>query len=204
MAMVSVACHAAAGSIRGSAHDFTISNWANSVNGDFCVTCHDQSVSGGESAAGVQWNHASSVANYVTYSSFAHKDTAAQPGALSKLCLSCHDGTVALDAFGDSMGTGQFISTTNSIGTNLSNSHPVGIYYDTGRDSTLVDPRTSIGIPGCKPSNDCSLSSMMLYNGQLECPSCHDVHNKNTPPNERGLLKESATGSKICKVCHSK
>ena len=59
----------------------------------FCHTVHD--------ASGVTplWNHSMSTSNYIVYSSSrltAMGLTIPQPNGSSRLCLSCHDGTVAL------------------------------------------------------------------------------------------------------------
>jgi len=45
------------------------------------------------------WNHQmSSVTNYIVYTSPTLKAVVGQPDGSSRLCLSCHDGTVALAA----------------------------------------------------------------------------------------------------------
>ena len=65
------------------------------------------------------WNHKVTTATYTLYSSPTLKATLSQPTHYgSKLCLSCHDGTVALDSFGGNTGT-TFIDSSNSVGTDL-------------------------------------------------------------------------------------
>ena len=44
------------------------------------------------------WNHEMSQATYTPYTSSTKKAAVGQPSGASKLCLSCHDGTVALGA----------------------------------------------------------------------------------------------------------
>src|SRR5215831_18282178 len=61
---------------------------------DLCIFCHTVHRTTGQTPL---WSHTmSSVSNYVIYSSPTLKATVGQPDGSSRLCLSCHDGTVAL------------------------------------------------------------------------------------------------------------
>lgn len=55
---------------------------------------------------------------------------------LSRLCMGCHDGTVALDSYGDLTGS-IFITGHKLIGTDLTNDHRVG------RDAPLPKAATA-------------------------------------------------------------
>ncbi|HET6720902.1 MAG TPA: cytochrome c3 family protein, partial [Rhodocyclaceae bacterium] len=79
------------------------------ATGDVCVFCHTPHGSIALAAAPL-WNRTSSPAtSYTAYSSLTLDGTAlASPGASSKLCLSCHDGTLA---------PGSGISNTPGSGT---------------------------------------------------------------------------------------
>jgi predicted CXXCH cytochrome family protein len=190
---------ALAGSIMGSVHDFTIYNWSQD---SVCVACHNPGTFGG-----TNWNHAMSAATYTMYGSNSMKASVGkEPGPLSKLCLSCHDGTVAVDSFGGTAGS-QYISSPNNIGTNLQNDHPIGFVYDTAlaaANKTLYDPSLkTVTIGSGATTLTGTISSTILYSGLVECSTCHDVHNKFTVV-EPGLLKVTATGSAICMTCHNK
>ena len=156
--------------------------------------------------AAPQWNHSLSSAGYTLYGSPSLKATVGQPGMLSKLCLSCHDGTVALDSFGGQTGM-QYISNANRLGTSLADDHPVGFVYDTtlaAANGTLFDPALkTVTIGSGSQTKTGTLNSIMLYSGQLECSSCHDVHNAFTTGSV-GLLKLAQTGGAICFACHNK
>jgi len=68
--------------------------------------------------------------------------TPGQPDGVSKLCLSCHDGTVALDSYGGVNGS-TIITGSALLGTDLSTSHPISMKYDAALASTdgkLWDP----------------------------------------------------------------
>ncbi|MEW5788528.1 MAG: cytochrome C [Pseudomonadota bacterium] len=196
---------ATAGTITGSAHDFTSSSWS---GGRICVACHTPHKSDTSVADAPLWNHASTTASYTLYSSPTLKATITQPGGSSKLCLSCHDGTVAVNSFGGVTGT-TMISTASNLGTNLKSSHPIGFTYDTtlsSQNGSLHDPATKVVTIGSGTQTKTgTIGSVLLYGGKLECGSCHDVHNTFTVGGSgTGLVKVDPSGSKICLSCHDK
>jgi len=181
--------------ISGSAHDFRGDTW-NVAGTEICNVCHTPH--NATAAAGPLWNHATSaVATYTVYDSTQSSTlnaTVGQPQGISKLCLSCHDGTVALENFGavttgatliGSLGTGNF-----EVGTDLSNDHPISFTYD----AALV---TADGGGLNAPSATLPLFGI----DQLECATCHDVHNKD---GNAKLLRVANTGSALCLTCHAK
>lgn len=200
-----LAGQAGAGTITGSAHDFTSQAWS---GGRICVACHTPHKSDTSVTDAPLWNHKLSTATYTLYSSPTMNATTSQPGGNSKLCLSCHDGTVAVNSFGGVTGT-TMISAANNIGSNLKASHPIGFTYDTAlatADGSLFDPATkSVTIGSGTQTRTGTLTSMLLFAGKMECDSCHDVHNTFTVGSlGSGLVKVDPAGSKICLACHNK
>src|SRR5689334_3010708 len=102
-----------------------------------CVFCHTTHHSGGATPL---WNHIlTSVTNYIVYSSPTFEAmglTIPQPNGASRLCLGCHDGTVALGSVNSRTSpiTMQNNVTTISghanLGTDLSGDHPISFVYD--------------------------------------------------------------------------
>jgi predicted CXXCH cytochrome family protein len=193
---------ASAGTIVGSAHDFSAQGWA---SGQICLPCHTPHKANTTVADAPLWNHALSTAVYTLYASPTMDATLAQPGGVSKLCLSCHDGTVAINSFGGTTGT-TFIGTGAKIGPDLRGEHPIGFTYDAAlstADGALKNPATaSVTIGAGAQTKTGTIAATVLYGGKLECASCHDVHNTFT--NGGSLLKVSSAGSAICITCHSK
>ncbi len=103
-ALVGLPAVAIAG-IELSKHDFTLSGW--NTAGEICNVCHTPH-EGDMSLDAPLWDHElTTVVTYGLYSSGTLTETAGQPtSGVSKLCLSCHDGTIAVDAFGGAGGTG--------------------------------------------------------------------------------------------------
>ncbi|NOX35064.1 MAG: cytochrome C [Deltaproteobacteria bacterium] len=186
--------------ITGSVHDFSTQGWS---AGRICTVCHTPHNASQTIAAAPLWNHKVTTATYTLYTSPTMDETTVQPLGISKLCLSCHDGTLAVDSFGDQTGS-TFISGEANIGTDLSNDHPISVSWT---------HQTIVGFgPQCTNCHDQigeDPSKFVLpfykYAGgpaKIECSSCHDPHN-NGPPNEK-LLRMSNNGSALCLTCHNR
>lgn len=195
--------------IQGSEHDFSGFGFA---GGQICVPCHTPH--NAQSDAAPLWNHELSTATYNPYSSPSMDATVGQPTGASKLCLSCHDGTVAVDSFGGNTGT-IFISAFGAdkdLTTDLSDDHPISFTYDDAlatTDAGLFDPTTKVVTIGSGNfSKTGSISDVMLEGGtELQCQSCHSVHNDfvvNDAASADKLLKISIGKSDLCIACHNK
>lgn len=116
---------------------------------EVCVFCHTPH--GGDNSASVPlWNKTlTDPALYSTYDTLgtSSMDSAsAITGSVSIACLSCHDGTQAMDTVLNQPGSGSVVATYGAglwtgvsspagianIGLDLSNDHPVGIQYGGG------------------------------------------------------------------------
>lgn len=215
-------CNGQSGTIVGSKHDFSMSNntWNFSspitaqLQGQICRPCHaphNYRYSSGATypTTGTQaplWNHLLSTATYAVYSqgyNFWREGAATigNPDGSSKLCLSCHDGTVALANFRTyTTGTtkmGDVNGGVSNLGTDLSTTHPISFTYDASllvKDRKIWDPTTT---PSGVHSG--SISTDMLENGKVQCISCHDAHNG---AGVNHLLIKSNAGSALCFTCH--
>lgn len=202
----------AAGSIVGTAHDFSASGWS---GGEICVACHTPHNASTTVADAPLWNHAVTTQTFTMYTGFGTLDGVidGQPTGTSKLCLSCHDGATALDSFGGNTGS-TVMSGAAAIGgdtASLSNDHPISLTYNTAlsvTDPGLHDPATRIVTvgEGGDQARTGTVASLMLSGGKVQCTSCHDVHNGAVGPgtNNMPFLKVSKAGSAICLTCHNK
>lgn len=140
---------------------------------------------------------------YVPYQSPTIKANPQQPRGSSRLCLSCHDGTIALGllaggkdldptlkAFRD-MPPENDPRRNPNLGSDLSDDHPVSFVYSYGVNLELNDPATL------------QAQGIRLEQGTyVECISCHDPHN-----NQYGnfLVKDvSIRHDALCTTCHNK
>ncbi len=156
---------------------------------EVCIFCHTPHNS---TPRAPLWNKNAGGATYTLYNSSTLEAVPGQPDGTSILCLSCHDGTIAL---GDvvsrttQIAMTDVMSTKGNLTTDLSNDHPVSFTYNASlatADGELKSP---------------PLSTVTLdHNSKLQCTSCHDPH-KNT--NTKFLLA-SKEYSALCLLCHDK
>ena len=184
--------------IAGSAHDFSTQSWNTTT--EICIVCHTPHNANTTVLNAPLWNHElSTVVTYAMYSSATMNSIAGQPDGSSKLCLSCHDGTVALENFGGVTSGTNMMTGGALMGTDLSNDHPISITYDAAlaaADGGLFNPTTTqSGLGG-------TISATMLIGDKMQCSSCHDVHNSAGTTN--GLLLKANTASALCLTCHDK
>ncbi len=198
--------------VQETKHNFTSSTY--SPNAFFfgttqvCVFCH--TTHNGDQTIGALWNHENNPPAYQPYTSNTIDMTITAPHNGSLVCLSCHDGTIAVNSLNNLPGpevagnygtpggagldgSGKLTSSSHAfVGQDLSDDHPVGVIYDASKDPTGFYSKT--GNPALYPDK---LLDDGLY---VECSSCHNAHD-DTYTN---FLIESNAGSNLCLRCHSK
>lgn len=195
--IVLVAGAAGAQTIVGSAHDFSGNTWS---QGQICLPCHTPHNAVAPADVPL-WNHETTTQSFTVYTSPTLNATdVGQPEGASIACLSCHDGTVALENFGGVTNGTTYITGDANLGTDLSNDHPVSFTYNTAlatADGELYDPATALsGLGG-------TIAADMLFADKMQCASCHDVHNTVSAGNP-SLLLITSEASALCLTCHSK
>ena len=127
------------------------------------------------------------------------------PGSVSLLCLSCHDGNIAVNSWGNSNQRSQSTGTTvitpaYQIGMDnyLGNHHPIGFNYE---DVQSSDPEIRLSSTYITPT---TTIADHLYGSEtrMECATCHSVHNKGNAGET--LLWRSDQNSELCLTCHDK
>jgi len=157
-----------------------------------CVFCHISHTGEKEKL----WNQRSSMAGYVPYASPSMDAAAADVAAgASKLCLSCHDGTVAV---GETVALGQVatsgpMSPSAVTGPNFSGHHPVGI-------RPVDDGQLYPGL-GQTPATSAD-PAVTLPGGIIECTTCHDPHVDDIDATRRRFLVTPNDNGALCLACH--
>ena len=186
------------GQIAGSMHDFSTRAWNTTT--EMCIVCHTPHHADVSVQDAPLWNHEVTTTVFSLYSSPTLDAILSDPTASSRLCLSCHDGTVAVDSFGGRNGS-EFTVGPFVIGTDLSDDHPVSFIYD----ALLATTDGGLHSPDTTPSGlGGTIQDDLLFNDSLECSSCHDVHNAGNSAIGEGLLRVSNAGSALCLTCHDK
>lgn len=187
--------------IVGSPHDFSSMAWS---GGQICKPCHTPH----NAMEGMPrlWNHELTVATYEMHegSSGTGSGTAEVDfDYRSRMCLSCHDGTVALDSFGGATGS-SYIPAGASLTTDLTDDHPVGadaLYppdpIPSWWNGAFKDPSL---IPSAIRLQDW-VNPAGVTKKVVGCTSCHNPHRRNGHPN---LLVMSNSASALCLGCHIK
>lgn len=161
---------------------------------EVCIFCHAPHNTSGSSPL---WNRQMPTSSFAIYSSSTLDAQPGQPTGSSKLCLSCHDGTIALgdvlsrDTAIQIAGQGPMPPGPTNLGTDLSDDHPVSFVYSSAlsnSDSKILPP-TALP-PGINLDG----------NSELQCTSCHDPHQN---MNGNFLVKTSRFGN-LCSSCHNR
>lgn len=189
VAILAVAGNASA-EILGSPHDLQGTNSGD--GGQTCIYCHTPH---NASNFAPLWSRQTPTGPYTMYASPTLDMTiAGLPQDTSLACLSCHDGTLALDAVVGLTSGNEFISGGNNLGTDLSNDHPISITYDSTAD-TAFNAATAGKVGG-----------LQLFGSganQVECATCHSVHDEGAA-GASALLWIDNAGSALCTACHIK
>ncbi len=129
---------------------------------------------------------------------------APQPDGSSRLCLSCHDGTVALGELRRQRvpmaGAERLVSGRKSfLGTDLSGSHPVSFAVG---DDVPADSSVDMGVKPL-PASSVSGSFRLDRDGKMQCTTCHDPHKDVFyRPGEVPHFWVASTVTEVCLGCH--
>jgi hypothetical protein len=214
--------------IVGSTHDFTSTGgygpaatngvatfkWGGETNTyqNPCQVCHIPHKSQAYATAHAPlWNHKLSANTYQTYdqagsASFNALGLSVSLGS-SIACLSCHDGSVAINQT-----AGNTSTATNALngaamfvpsfaieaigGTDLTKMHPIGVSYSAALavDSSLNAVSGTV------------MPKMLKGTAQnVECASCHDIHRTiGASATVSHDLIVDLNGGQLCLTCHNK
>ena len=214
--------------VAGLPHNFSGQSWNQYVpivngsgtpgmglGGQICQPCHTPHNGDLTVTDAPLWNHQFTTATYQMYTGFEFGTATTTgyigygvtaPTGTSKLCLSCHDGSIAIGAYGG-QNLGSPMTGGANLGTDLRNDHPISIPYDSLVGGGLHTPTYiynnyssgGSGTPVVYTSSGRTVGSK-LDNGNVECTSCHGAHS-----NSRGYqLGMDNRGSALCLACPKK
>jgi predicted CXXCH cytochrome family protein len=201
LAGVALAAAVAVGAVRAQTsadivntkHNLSVSGLGSiraSTETRICVFCHTPH---NATPSSPLWNKDLEPRVYTVYASpTLRAGTLPQPTGPTKLCLSCHDGTIAMGAVvnpsgGITMTGGNTLPSTSlsNFGLDLSGHHPVSFPYQ----AALPNPE----LQGSPPAE-------LTYGGtdEIHCITCHDPHQD---PYGKFLVKDNRYSS-LCTTCH--
>lgn len=191
---------------------------------EICVFCHTPH--GAANPSGTPspylWNRVSSPPATYSYQMYTSTTVSTgnltAPTGISLMCMSCHDGvtSIAVNSLQNAPGTGNpqvFVDTAMISGgsiynayagapptywganigeatptqktINMSNDHPISFTWNYSKPDLYAAPQNP---------------ALRLFNGKLECATCHLVHDPAIPP----FLAMSNGQSAMCMACHNK
>lgn len=158
-----------------------------------CIFCHTPHNATGQSAL---WNRHMPPTHYRIYDSSTTDARIDQPSGVSKMCLSCHDGALAIGLLPSRPPNDPVVMSRRTIPpgpsdltNDLSDDHPIGFRYD--RALAARDPQLK------NPDLVTDLLPMGAHN-EVHCTTCHDPHNNSLG----NFLRITDVRSAICLSCH--
>ena len=193
--------------VTGTAHDVS----GGVTNAQKCIYCHTPH---NPNRNVPLWNRLDKVGAIAVYNSptltSAGKGASVPASTVSSFCMSCHDGTTTMGAIKNSANLASLPNAGNAIAStklaalgDLTNDHPVGFSYnnaylqDTTTEARLFAPAvvaTKMGNAGGNPP------FFGTAGDQMECASCHKVHDNRVAP----FLRYTNDKSALCLACHVK
>lgn len=203
-----LASAAAQESVRDTSHNLSVTGpgaLRAATETRICVFCHTPHSSAVQAPL---WNREDPGGTYQMYWSetldaYSSPGGAPQPNGSSKLCLSCHDGTIALGstlASGTIAMTGGMTTMPSSssgyLGRDLSGDHPVSFVIT---DNLVANNNASGDVPLRSVAEIKSHPVVRLDPAdRIQCTTCHDPHHD--PFGDFLLAPEPGD---LCIACHS-
>jgi predicted CXXCH cytochrome family protein len=185
-----------ANSIVDSLHNLSISGPGvvkATSQAEICIFCHTPH--NARSDLQYLWNRQDPASAYTPYYSSTLRATVGQPTGTSRLCLSCHDGTIAPGAVLSQATVMPFTASlsgrSSNLGTYLADDHPISFDYN----AAALMPDSQLAVATSLPS-----TVRLDANGQMQCTACHNPHNDQYGK----FLVMSNLQSGLCVGCHKK
>lgn len=196
-----------------------------------CVFCHTphHAIVDVDGITVPLWNHTLSTASYQLFDSFtllSPTSPAIQPDGSARLCLSCHDGTVAIGSVvntGTALssiamqgvgGSGEMPAGPTNMGTDLSGHHPISIEVNNAliNDKETQCNNNLVSFKICNPLPASPVKLVQTNNAYVsgppsgvgvQCSSCHDPHEDPVPGTSVFLrIGDKNNYDALCSTCH--
>jgi len=207
VAVLAMSSMAMAGTIAGTKHDFSTTGPAkfSSNSTEICVHCHTPHMKAGAAYIPYTplWNRSTN--NTTSFTPFTSSTLSAgnqksNPFTLTTVsiaCLTCHDGSLSNSGSAGGPVTNAANPTityaagawsaNSNFGSDLSDVHPIAVSLATASAAKAAEYNGT--------SSD---AAIVLFNGLVECASCHNPHDDTNMP----FLARSNAASAICAACH--
>lgn len=200
--------HAQASGVAATVHNLSVTGPGQikaETETEVCKFCH---IPHNAVVAVPLWSHTlSPVTRYETPTMRrgAIAEAAPQPDGSSRLCLSCHDGTVALGDVARArlsmIGAQRLDRGRSHLGTDLSGSHPISFVVPDG-DMGISRNASDMGL---RPVSVIAADGAVKLDadGKMQCTTCHDPHHDRY--HQEGKVPRfwvKPTVDEVCLACH--
>ncbi len=176
---------------------------------EICIFCHTPHHA---QAATALWNRQDPTGPFITYWSSSldaySQSNAPEPDGASKLCLSCHDGTLALGALlsrendiamSGTEGGRMPSSASGYVGQDLTGGHPISfIVTDTLISTNNAKDSQLASLAEMKSDADVSFDK----DDKIQCTTCHNPHDDSNYGASGIHFYVKQSFSDTCVVCH--
>lgn len=210
-------------------HDWRARSSSTNRRGEYCAVCHIPHVEGrplDRTNEKLLWSRQMSTLSYTMYSSPTMNGQTSGSGnsqvdGSSRLCMTCHDGTLTSQMFHTNLSPGTRAPMSGSLRIGLPSSgtptgeltadHPISVTYNwgtgAGQDPYLKDPTSLFGGTIANQTINDILEPSSI-GPKVQCASCHDVHETEVPVGGEYILRirnnDPARPSALCLACHIK
>jgi predicted CXXCH cytochrome family protein len=193
--------------ITGTAHD--LSGLLSATATQKCVFCHTPH---NPNRNVPLWNRNDVTGSFSMYNSpslsSAGKGAALNLNSVSAFCMSCHDGATALGSVKNDANLAvksitTVITSAANLSRDLTNDHPIGFSYNNAYGEDTVGTKEARLFAPAVVATKMNLTNPPFFgtNGdQMECASCHKVHDDRIAP----FLRYTNNNSALCMACHVK
>ena len=201
LALTPLAAYAQPNTVEGSRHDLSVRGTGPvkaTSEKEVCLFCHASHIQDPNSPHPLWNQQLSKVTSYNPYISSTYKQTNNQISTRSKLCLSCHDGTVAIGqtyaSYSGKIAVQGALASADNFGTDLSRNHPLGFTMP-----AVDDGEMKLSLTASPPLT--SDPAVKLFDNKIECVTCHNPHTPNLDTAVQFMVR-SNNNSALCKACH--
>jgi hypothetical protein len=184
--------------IQGTAHDFTGAAWS---DGEICKPCHTPHFA--DTTVGYLWARTMSSEVYTLFDgSLSSPGGVTELDQYTRMCLSCHDGTIALNDFHGGSGAPVFIDPAYVVGgggDHLGDDHPVGNTAEYPLAGSSQFNAAALSPAGVWGFGGGYFPEVPLFSlGAEEVVSCSTCHTPHAKTGIDHLLRKDNTGSALC------
>lgn len=176
-------------------HDLTAGTYAITGLTNPCLPCHaPHNAQSGVGTLPLSNRTTLPSGPWTTYTSESLTVTPTDPAGVSLMCMSCHDGTIAIDSYGGASGSSTITAgSTTIVGASgdVSDQHPIAISIGASTKADIATA-TAVTTAGLHLYSDGTNTDVM------RCGTCHDPHDNTTVGN---YLRLAAPG--LCTTCHT-